>query len=485
MAKTIRKGLIYEEDLAKNAGSGSATAARTTSTGGSQTLTKLGAGGAWYFGNINNILFVDGVKYTTIDAAITAAASAKTLIIIPSTYAGANASSNPSNVSLLDLRGKDPVGTIAGVHFGASTGTTAPRLFIYESSSSPTISRLAMWGVHSVTGAVPANEAQDGIAGDVHVNGALSSVGAGAIIAGVEASAVIASTGQTLPTVYGLTANCSTNASSTTNITDMVAIRAQAHAKSGSGTITNAYGLVLDAQSVGGTRNYSLWAQGNLLFNNDNSAIYALTAGGTARNIFWPNGNDIVEYKALDEASGKGIQFINIARTIVWLAMDSTQVSIPSLPLKLGSTVTQYNGISTVSNGVPAEYAQVNLTAQTAAVGTTTLYAVPASAGQYRLSWNAKITTAATTGAATSTLGALTIVYTDPDGVAITLTSAAAIAAGTIATTSTANTTGTVLIGVPQLLNCKASTNVTYAFAYASNTSNEMVYNLHIVLERL
>lgn len=152
----------------------------------------------------------------------------------------------------------------------------------------------------------------------------------------------------------------------------------------------------------------------------------------------------------------------------------------------LSQLITKYNNIATVSNGVPSLYAQVNLTAQTTAVSTTTLYAVPAAgAGQYRLCWNAKITTAATTGAATSTLGALTIVYTDPDNVSVTLTSAAIIAAGSVATTSTANTTGTALIGVPQLLNCKASTNITYAFAYASNTANEMAYNLHITLERV
>ncbi len=145
-----------------------------------------------------------------------------------------------------------------------------------------------------------------------------------------------------------------------------------------------------------------------------------------------------------------------------------------------------YNGIATVAGGVPAIYATVDLTAQTAAVTTTTLYAVPASGeGQYRVSWSAKVTTAATTGAATSTLGALTIVYTDPDGVVQTITMPASVAAGTIATSSTGNTTTTVLLGVPLLLNAKLSTNITYAFSYASDTASEMQYNLHIKLEKL
>lgn len=154
--------------------------------------------------------------------------------------------------------------------------------------------------------------------------------------------------------------------------------------------------------------------------------------------------------------------------------------------VQLDSTINRYNSINLVGNGISSEVAAVDLTAQTAAITTSTLYAVPSSgAGQYRLSWNAKVTTPATTGAATSTLGALTVVYTDPDGVAQTITAAAQIAAGTIATTSTANTTAAVLLGLPMLLNCKASTNITYAMAYASNTANQMAFNIHIKLEAL
>lgn len=147
----------------------------------------------------------------------------------------------------------------------------------------------------------------------------------------------------------------------------------------------------------------------------------------------------------------------------------------------LSSTITNYNGVATVSAGMASEVATVDLTAQTAAITTTTLFA-PATAGQYRLSWNAKVTTAAGTS---STLGALTVVYTDPDNVAQTITAPASIAAGTIATTSAANTTATVLLGMPLLLNCKAATNITYAFAYASNAANAMNYNLHLKLESL
>lgn len=151
--------------------------------------------------------------------------------------------------------------------------------------------------------------------------------------------------------------------------------------------------------------------------------------------------------------------------------------------LIVGVLVTKYNGIATVSNGVPAEYAKADWSAQTAAIGSQTLYAVPVAAGgQYRLSWNAKVTTVATTS---STLGPLTVGYTDQDGVAQTITCGAQTSAGAIATTSAGNTTTSVLLGLPMMLNCKGSTNITYTFGYASNNTNQMVFALHMKLEAL
>lgn len=136
-----------------------------------------------------------------------------------------------------------------------------------------------------------------------------------------------------------------------------------------------------------------------------------------------------------------------------------------------------------ITSAVPSGFTPVDQVAQNAAIGTTTLFAVPATGqGQYRVSWNAKVVTAA---GSSSTLGALTITYTDVDGVVQTITAAAQIAAGTIATSSAGNTTTTVLLGLPITLNCKASTNIQYAFAYASNAANAMNYNLHLRLEAM
>lgn len=126
----------------------------------------------------------------------------------------------------------------------------------------------------------------------------------------------------------------------------------------------------------------------------------------------------------------------------------------------------------------------MDLTGQTAAIGTTTLYAIPGFAGngQYRVSWNAKVTTAASVS---SVLGALTITYVDPDGVTQTITAAAQNSAGTIETTDAGNSTTTVMLGVLMMLNCGAATSITYAFAYTSVGGTPMSYNLHLKAEAM
>src|SRR6185312_7776867 len=132
---------------------------------------------------------------------------------------------------------------------------------------------------------------------------------------------------------------------------------------------------------------------------------------------------------------------------------------------------------------LPIEVAAVDLTAQTAAISATTLYSVPASgAGQYRLMWNAKVTTAA---GVSSTLGALSIAYTDPDGVSQSVVAGAQSSTGAIETADTGNSTTTKLIGLPMMINAKASTSITFSFAYASNAAAAMNYNLHLKLEAL
>ena len=131
----------------------------------------------------------------------------------------------------------------------------------------------------------------------------------------------------------------------------------------------------------------------------------------------------------------------------------------------------------------PAQIPAVDLTAQGAAIGTTTLYAVPASwGGLYRVNWYAKVTQSATVS---STLGGLTIAFTDKtDSVAQSILCGGFRTDGAYANSSAGNVTTTTLNGTA-VIWAKASTNITYAFAYASSGATPMQYELHIKLQFL
>lgn len=137
--------------------------------------------------------------------------------------------------------------------------------------------------------------------------------------------------------------------------------------------------------------------------------------------------------------------------------------------------ITSYNSISTVSNGIPSIVATIDLTAQAASIGTTTLYAVP-SAGFYRVSVYITITQAATTS---STMPNTTIAYTDGNS--------GTNAHSTVTTaTNASNSITTSFAQATYVLYAKASTNITYAAAsYASSGGTPMQFALRIRVENL
>ena len=146
-----------------------------------------------------------------------------------------------------------------------------------------------------------------------------------------------------------------------------------------------------------------------------------------------------------------------------------------------GGKFSAYDGVSTVGAGIPSLVATVSLTGQTAAIGATTIYAVPAAgAGMYRISWIAGVTTAASTS---STLGGaigLQARFTDVDDSVVKTTTAI----NANAMISSANSTGTACSATINA-NCKASTNLQYLFGYTSSGATPMAYNLHINVEYL
>lgn len=160
----------------------------------------------------------------------------------------------------------------------------------------------------------------------------------------------------------------------------------------------------------------------------------------------------------------------------------TSQYNFTSVGFTCGQPITSYAGTATVGQGVPSEIGTlVDLTAQGAAITATNIIASAPRTGMYRISWSATITTAATTGAATSVLGGTNgfqIGFTSPtDSVAKTVVPGNS-------TTSAANTTGTAVAG-SYAVYAKTGTAITYAFDYASNTAGEMKYELHVRLEAM
>ena len=83
-------------------------------------------------------------------------------------------------------------------------------------------------------------------------------------------------------------------------------------------------------------------------------------------------------------------------------------------------TVAKYNGTATVRNGIAAEYASSDLTAQSAAITATTLLSAPQT-GMYKVSWSATITTASDISSVLGGTNGFQVIYTSPtDSVAKT-----------------------------------------------------------------
>ena len=161
--------------------------------------------------------------------------------------------------------------------------------------------------------------------------------------------------------------------------------------------------------------------------------------------------------------------------------------STPAAPSGSTNVVWQNDASGNASAYVPTSSSvanKVDLTAQTAAVSATNLVVLPATS-RYRISAYLKVTTPATTGAATSTLGGVTITYADgTDSVSQSVLMRMQTETGASATTNTGNATTSVLSG-ELVVYVHSGTAIQYAIAYASNTSAQMQYEAHLAAEQI
>lgn len=143
------------------------------------------------------------------------------------------------------------------------------------------------------------------------------------------------------------------------------------------------------------------------------------------------------------------------------------------------------SGVSIVGNGQPTLVVSYDQTAQSAILSSVSLVSSLPMSGLYRLSGYLKKTTAATTS---STLGPLTVSYTEgTDSTSLLPTAALLTSAGAITTTNATNSatvTGSNTI-VPLHFYAKVGTAVSFSLTYASSGTTAMVYEIHLRLELL
>ena len=112
-----------------------------------------------------------------------------------------------------------------------------------------------------------------------------------------------------------------------------------------------------------------------------------------------------------------------------------------------------------------------SLTDQSASIGTTAFDIGSVTAGLFRVTHYAHITTAATTGAQTSSL-TVHLAWTDTQ----TMAHSYSAITGNLNTTFQSGT---------QMVYIDNATSLSYSTTYASDTASEMVYDLRFTIERV
>ncbi len=130
---------------------------------------------------------------------------------------------------------------------------------------------------------------------------------------------------------------------------------------------------------------------------------------------------------------------------------------------------------------------ETDLVTQSAAIGSTLLFAVPVGgAGKYRVSWAARLTTIGTVSSTLGGAAGFQLVYTDADDSVVVTTPAwwGGGNNGAAPTSAAVNTTQGQESGV-MVVNAKAATNINFTFGYTANGAASMIFSLHITTEKI
>lgn len=259
-----------------------------------------------------------------------------------------------------------------------------------------------------------------------------------------------------------------TNTGTLPTLDEKLITNAQFASDGGGGILVQDYFRIKAVQNWdSGTSAYGTYHEHLVVPKDLQDAETLIEFRGDTGFVFNPNQKSY--FNALFRGSGNDV-----------LKVDTTLDDCAIYKLKVGAgLVSSYNAITTVANGVPAEYAESDITAQSAAIAATTIYPVPASgAGMYRVSWVATITTAASVSSNLGGTAGFQLKYTDANDSVVKTENP------TTPNVSAGNTTATSISGC-EVAYCKASTNLQYLFGYSSTGVTAMQFNLHIKCEKL
>lgn len=235
--------------------------------------------------SINDVLYVDGIKYANIAAAVSAAGTTNPVtIVIPSTYAGTECPVSQTNLIFYDYRAGARSGTGSSsficttniIQFNTKTPGGTDILMRPEMTRSTIQNGGAAFVLYPITHfkdmVVPPGEvwAGGGIAPEADLDGTLSGTLAG--LSGFESSVTVASTGGTMTEADGGVGYVYNSPSSTTAITTANGLLGRGCAGVINGVApTNCYGIFAMSQAgvSGGTRRYSAGFGGLALFEYD------------------------------------------------------------------------------------------------------------------------------------------------------------------------------------------------------------------------
>jgi hypothetical protein len=223
--------------------------------------------------------------------------------------------------------------------------------------------------------------------------------------------------------------------------------------------------------AIGASATY-LYIGGREYGNNGFGGIGFSYVGDTSQNpAVW------IGWQEMNTAGNTSGDFIVATRPTTTNVAPTERLRITAAGgTEMTGVITKYNGLATAAMGVPPILASYNTLGQSANIGATTIYAVPADgAGMYRVFAYAVVTQAATTS---STLPNLGILWTDSD-------TSVALSSSNVTPTNAANALGAFGNG-DIVINAKGGTTIQFQTSnYASAGATSMQYVVRLRLEFL